>query len=188
MPSAEEIGQWRPAKAEVAVEQARPVRAKNLNVPSISLPMMAPVPSLRAGKRQTASQVSAYFPLMARRLPLRNYRAHTSFERFAGSAHLLHDVHARSALSHLHTLSGNVPQIPQAAIHNACPLTALHLLLPMTAYTQAVSSQTSIQGPTYSRQGDYDLASYAASRWDLADASPGTLGTKFTHVDGQDLC
>jgi hypothetical protein len=61
------------------------------------------------------------------------------------------------------------------------------MLLPITAYKQAVSSQTNKHGPTFSRQGDYDLASYAASRWDLADSSPGTLGTKLTHVDGLDL-
>ena len=116
MPSAEEIGQWRPAKAEVAVEQARPVRAKNINIPSISLPMMAlsPVPSLKAGlsphkgpaakivdpSHPTASQVSACFSLMARRLHPRHFRAHTLFEHF-----------------------GEVPQIPQAAIHTACALT-----------------------------------------------------------------
>lgn len=126
MPSAEELGPWRPGppKAEVAVEKARPVRAKNINIPSIALPMMAlsPVPSLKAGlsphkgpaakidpSHPTASQVSACFSLMARRLPSRHLRAHNDdvfylflplFEHF-----------------------GDVPQIPQAAIHTACALT-----------------------------------------------------------------
>lgn len=127
---------------------------------------------------------------MARRLPPRHYRAHKSFERFAGSAHLLHDVHARSAgpLSPPNFVGERATDTAQASIHTACVLKHRTMLLSITAYTQAVSSQTNKQGPTFSRQGDYDLASYAASRWDLADASPGTLGTKLTHADNQDLC